>query len=48
MLLATLRRLVLNLFGLDKSSRKGGIYTCRILAACSDSDRASFLGLEAM
>ena len=44
--LATVRRLVLNLFRLDKSSRKGGIYTRRILAASSDSYRARVLGLE--
>ncbi|MBK6972802.1 MAG: hypothetical protein IPH26_07535 [Sterolibacteriaceae bacterium] len=46
--LATVRRLVLNLFRLDKSSRKGGIYTRRILAASSDSYRARLLGLEAI
>ena len=43
--LATIRRLVLNLFRLDKSPRKGGIYNRRILAASSDSYRASLLGL---
>lgn len=42
--LATVRRLVLNLFRLD-TSRKGGIHTRRILAASSDSYRASLLGL---
>lgn len=46
--LATVRRLALNLFRLDKSSRKGGIYTRRILAASSDSYRARLLGLEAI
>lgn len=43
--LAIIRRLVLNLFRLDTSKRKGGIYTRRILAASSDSYRASLLGL---
>lgn len=43
--LATLRRLVLNLFRLDKTPRKAGIYTRRILAASSDSYRANLLGL---
>ena len=43
--LATIRRLVLNLFRLDKSSIKGGIYNRRIFAASSDSYLASLLGL---
>jgi hypothetical protein len=43
--LAILRRMVLNLFRLDTSKRKGGIYTRRILAASSDSYRANLLGL---
>ena len=43
--LATIRRLVLNLFRLDKSKRKGGIYTRRILAASSDTYRENLLGL---
>jgi predicted transposase YbfD/YdcC len=43
--LAIIRRLVLNLFRLDTSKRKGGIYTRRILAASSDSYRANLLGL---
>lgn len=42
--LATLRRLVLNLFRLD-SLRKAGIHTRRILAASSDAYRESILGL---
>ena len=44
--LAIIRHLVLNLFRLDMSRRKGGIHTHRILAASSDSDRANLLGLE--
>lgn len=44
--LAIIRRLVLNLFRLDTSKKKGGIYTRRILAASSDSYRANLLGLE--
>lgn len=44
--LAIVRRLVLNLFRLDTSKRKGGIHTRRILAASSDSYRESLLGLE--
>jgi predicted transposase YbfD/YdcC len=44
--LAIIRRLVLNLFRLDTSKRKGGIHTRRILAASSDSYRANLLGLE--
>lgn len=43
--LATIRRLVLNLFRLDTSKRKGGIYTRRILAASSDSYRANLMGI---
>jgi predicted transposase YbfD/YdcC len=43
--LAIIRRLVLNLFRLDTSKRKGGIYTRRILAASSDLYRANLLGL---
>lgn len=43
--LAIIRRLVLNLFRLDKS-RKGGIHTRRILAASSDSYRETLLGLD--
>lgn len=44
--LAIVRRLVLNLFRLDTSGKKGGIHTRRILAASSDSYRASLLGLN--
>lgn len=43
--LATIRRFVLNLFRLDKSSIKGGIYNRRILAASSASYLASLLGI---
>ncbi|MDP2792527.1 MAG: ISAs1 family transposase [Sulfurisoma sp.] len=43
--LAIVRRLVLNLFRLDTSKRKGGIHTRRILAASSDSYRETLLGL---
>ncbi|MDP2882636.1 MAG: hypothetical protein Q8N89_13790 [Azonexus sp.] len=43
--LAIIRRLVPNLFRLDTAKRKGGIYTRRILAASSDSYRATLLGL---
>ena len=46
--LATIRRLVLNLFRLDKSPIKGGIYNRRIFAASSDSYRATLLGLGAL
>ena len=46
--LAIVRRLVLNLFRLDKSRRKGGIHTRRILAASSDSYRESLLGLASL
>lgn len=46
--LAIVRRLVLNLFRLDKSNRKGGIHTRRILAASSDSYRESLLGLASL
>jgi predicted transposase YbfD/YdcC len=45
--LAIVRRLVLNLFRLDKS-RKGGIHTRRILAASSDSYREALLGLDSV
>lgn len=45
--LATVRRLVLNLFRLD-TSRKAGIRTRRILAASSDSYRARLLGLASV
>lgn len=45
--LATVRRLVLNLFRLD-TSRKGGIPTRRILAASSDAYRASLLRLDSI
>ncbi|MFY9329494.1 MAG: ISAs1 family transposase [Georgfuchsia sp.] len=45
--LAIIRRLVLNLFRLDKS-RKGGIHTRRILAASSDSYRETLLGLDSV
>jgi len=45
--LAIVRRLVLNLFRLDKS-RKGGIHTRRILAASSDSYRESLLGFASI
>ncbi len=43
--LALVRRLVLNLFRLDTSARKGGIRTRRILAASSDAYRQALLGL---
>ncbi len=43
--LAIVRRLVLNLFRLDTSKRKGGIRTRRILAASSDSYRETLLSL---
>lgn len=43
--LAIIRRLVLNLFRTDKSKRKVGIPTKRILAASSDSYREALLGL---
>ena len=43
---AIVRRLVLNLFRLDTSKKKGGIYTRRILAASSDAYRASLLGIR--
>jgi len=43
--LAIIRRLALNLFRPD-SSRKGGIYNRRILAASSDEYRATFLGRD--
>lgn len=43
--LAIMRRLILNLFRLDTSKRKGGIHTRRILVASSDSYRAALLGL---
>lgn len=46
--LAIVRRLVLNLFRLDTSKRKGGIPTRRILAASSDSYREALLGLAAI
>jgi len=46
--LATVRRVVLNLFRLDKTPRKGGIYTRRILASSSDAYRSSILGLRAI
>lgn len=44
--LAIVRRLVLNLFRLDPSKRKGGIRTRRILAASSDSYRQTLLGFS--
>ena len=43
--LAIVRRLVLNLFRLDKS-RKGGIHTRRVLAASSDAYRETLLGFS--
>lgn len=46
--LAIIRRLVLNLFRLDTSKRKGGIHIRRILAASSDSYREALLGLSAV
>lgn len=46
--LAIVRRLVLNLFRLDTSKRKGGIHTRRILAASSDSYREALLGFAAI
>jgi predicted transposase YbfD/YdcC len=45
--LAIVRRLVLNLFRLDKS-RKAAIHTRRILAASSDSYREALLGLDSV
>ena len=45
--LAIIRRLALNLFHLD-ASRKGGIRNRRILAASSDSYRATLLGLTSV
>lgn len=45
--LAIVRRLVLNLFRLDKS-RKGSIHTRRIIAASSDSYRDVLLGLDSV
>jgi predicted transposase YbfD/YdcC len=45
--LATVRRMVLNIFRLDKS-RKGGIKTRRLVASTSDSYRALLLGLVAI
>ena len=45
--LATVRRMVLNIFRLDKS-RKGGIKTRRLVAATSDSYREQLLGLVAI
>lgn len=44
--LAIIRRMVLNLFRTDKSKRKVGIPTKRILAASSDSYREALLGLR--
>lgn len=44
--LAIIRRLVLNLFRLDTSGRKGGIKNRRVLAASSDGYRETLLGLE--
>ncbi|MDO8813372.1 MAG: ISAs1 family transposase, partial [Gallionella sp.] len=41
-------RLVLNLFRLDTSKRKGGIHIRRVLAASSDSYREALLGLSAV
>lgn len=46
--LAIVRRLVLNLFRLDTSKRKGGIHTRRILAASSDAYRETLLGLSSI
>jgi predicted transposase YbfD/YdcC len=46
--LAIVRRLVLNLFRLDTSKRKGGIPTRRILAASSDAFRETLLGLSSI
>jgi len=45
--LATVRRMVLNIFRLDKS-RKGGIKGRRMLACTSDRYRAQLLGLAAL
>ncbi len=45
--LATVRRMVLNIFRLDKS-RKGGIKTRRLVASTSDSYREKLLGLVAI
>jgi predicted transposase YbfD/YdcC len=46
--LAIVRRLVLNLFRLDASKRKGGIPPRRILAASSDAYREALLGLDSV
>ena len=45
--LATVRRMVLNIFRLDKS-RKGGIKTRRLVASTSDDYREQLLGLVAL
>ena len=45
--LATVRRMVLNIFRLDKS-RKGGIKTRRLVASTSDDYREQLLGLVAI
>ncbi len=44
--LALVRRLVLNLFRLNTSARKGGIRTRRILAASSDAYRQALSALQ--
>ena len=45
--LATVRRMVLNIFRLDKS-RKGGIKARRLVASTSDSYRQQLLGMVAI
>ena len=46
--LAIVRRLVLSLFRLAKTKRKGGIPARLIQAASSDSYRESLLGLDSV
>jgi len=43
--LAVLKQLVLNLFRLDPTGKKGGIKTRRLVASTSDTYRAALLGL---
>ncbi|MDV7213697.1 ISAs1 family transposase, partial [Azotobacter beijerinckii] len=43
--LAVLKQLVLNLFRLDRTGKKGGIKTRRLTASTSDTYRAALLGL---
>ncbi|MDV7210428.1 ISAs1 family transposase, partial [Azotobacter beijerinckii] len=42
---AVLKQLVLNLFRLDRTGKKGGIKTRRLVASTSDTYRAALLGL---